>query len=416
MPDRPGSLVSALDGRAAALAPPLLLAFNLTDHHADWSEIALALGLAFVGAYVVARLLRRGLQWAMAGALAAHTAEAYRSSARRPLLLLRILVFALTWAMLSVPLLDAIGVPLEVGTDRAAVRGWLLASGIRVAVILVVATLVLRVSALVADRLQRELAEGGGLDVIERTKRAQTLGRLVYNVLAVLVVSIALLMVLRELGVDILPMLTGAGIAGVALGFGAQWLVRDIIAGFFLILENQVRVGDVAAINGVGGVVEAINLRTIVLRDIEGTVHVFPNGAIDTLANRSKDFSYYVIDLQVLYEQDVERVVQVLRRVGEDLLGHPDFRPLILEPLEILGVDAFLETKLIVKLRIKTAPLKQWEVGRELRRRIKVALEREGIPLTPAPVPLYVAGRESGEDGDSPERRPELKLREKTDD
>ena len=409
MHDHRGFPVPGPDGAAAALAAPVLLAFNLADNRADWSEIALALGLAFVGAYVVARLLRRVLQWAMAGALGAQAPEAYRTAARRPLLLLRILVFVLTWAVLSVPLLDAIGVPLEVGMDRGAARSWLLASGIRVAVILVVATLVLRVAALVTDRLQRELTEGGGLDVIERTKRAQTLGRLVYNVLAVLVVSIALLMVLRELGVDILPMLTGAGIAGVALGFGAQWLVRDIIAGFFLILENQVRVGDVAAINGVGGVVEAINLRTIALRDIEGTVHVFPNGGITTLANRSKDFSYYVIDLQVLYEQDVERVVKVLRDVGQQLLDDAKFRPLILEPLEILGVDAFLDTKLVIKLRIKTVPLKQWDVGRELRRRIKVALEREGIPLTAAPVPLYVAGREGGESADARGEAKELK-------
>ena len=392
MHDPRGVLVSGPDG--AALATPVLLAFNLADNRADWSEIALALGLAFVGAYVVARLVRRVVLWTIAGALGPHAPDTYRVAARRPLLLLRMLIFVLTWAVLSVPLLDAIGLPLDVGMDRGAARSWLLASGMRVAVILVVATLVLRVAALVTDRLQRELTEGGGLDVIERSKRAQTLGRLVYNVLAVLVVSIALLMVLRELGVDILPMLTGAGIAGVALGFGAQWLVRDIIAGFFLILENQVRVGDVAAINGVGGVVEAVNLRTIVLRDAEGTVHVFPNGAINTLANRSKDFSYYVIDLQVLYDQDVDRIVQVLREVGRDLQGDPHFQPLILEPIEIMGVDAFLETKLIIKLRIKTVPLKQWEVGRELRRRIKIALERHGIPLTAAPVPLYVAGRE----------------------
>jgi small conductance mechanosensitive channel len=398
MHDHRGFVVGGPDG--AALAAPVLLALNLADNRADWSEIALALGLAFVGAYVVARLLRRVLHWAIAGALGAQAPGTYRTAARRPLLLLRVLVFVLTWAVLSVPLLDAIGLPLEIGMERGAARSWLLASGMRVAIILVVATLVLRVAALVTDRLQRELTEGGGLDVIERTKRAQTLGRLVYNVLAVLVVSIALLMVLRELGVDILPMLTGAGIAGVALGFGAQWLVRDIIAGFFLILENQVRVGDVAAINGVGGVVEAVNLRTIVLRDGEGTVHVFPNGAINTLANRSKDFSYYVIDLQVLYDQDVDRIVQVLREVGRDLQGDPYFQPLILEPIEIMGVDAFLETKLVIKLRIKTVPLKQWDVGRELRRRIKVALEREGIPLTPAPVPLYVAGREGGEDAD----------------
>ena len=136
-------------------------------------------------------------------------------------------------------------------------------------------------------------------------------------------------------------MLTGAGIVGLAVGFGAQTLVRDIISGFFLILEDQVRVGDVAAINGTGGLVEAINLRTIVLRDAEGTVHVFPNGAITTLANRSKDFSYYVIDLGISYREDPDRVAAVLREIGAELQADPAFGPLILEPIEILGVDAF---------------------------------------------------------------------------
>ena len=283
-----------------------------------------------------------------------------------------------------------IGVPLAFGPKRHATREWLLASGVRVAIILIVAWLVLRVGLVMTARIERELSRGEGLDVLERTKRAQTIGRLVHNVLAVLIGSIALLMVLRELGIDIVPMLTGAGIAGVALGFGAQWLVRDVIAGFFLILENQVRVGDVAAINGVGGVVEAINLRTIVLRDGEGAVHVFPNGAINTLANRTKDFSFYVIDVNVLYDQDVDRVIEVLRATGQELEQDPAYRDLILAPLEIYGVDAFLDTKLTVKIRIKTVPLKQWDVGRELRRRILRALEQNQIPLTPAPMPLYV--------------------------
>ena len=159
------------------------------------------------------------------------------------------------------------------------------------------------------------------MDVIERRRRAQTIGHLLHNVLAVLVASIALLMVLRELGVDIMPMLTGAGIVGVALGFGSQYLVRDVIAGFFLILENQVRVGDAAVVNGTGGTVESVNLRTITLRDAEGTVHVFQNGAIATLANRSKDYAYYVIDVNVLYEQDTDQVVAVLRKVGTELGG-----------------------------------------------------------------------------------------------
>jgi len=167
--------------------------------------------------------------------------------------------------------------------------------------------------------------------------------------------------------------------------------VRDMIAGFFLILENQVRVGDGAAINGVGGIIEAVNLRTLVLRDAEGVVHVFPNGGITTLANRTKDYSYYIIDVNVLYHQDVDRVMDVLRAAGRDIEQDPEFRDLILAPLEVWGVDAFLDTKITIKTRIKTVPLKQWIVGRELRRRMLRALEQNHIPLTPAAAPLYIA-------------------------
>ena len=141
--------------------------------------------------------------------------------------------------------------------------------------------------------------------------------------LSVVVIGIAGLMILRELDVDITPVLTGAGIVGLAVGFGAQTLVRDVISGFFLILEDQVRVGDVAVVNGQGGLVEEVNLRTIVLRDEEGTVHVFPNGEVKTLANRSKDFSYYVITVGVAYDDDPDRVVEAMQDAG----GHADGRP-----------------------------------------------------------------------------------------
>jgi moderate conductance mechanosensitive channel len=369
----------------------VVLAFDLLDSRADWPEIVIAVCVALVGAALASRIIGRILTWASQGALGAHVPDAYRQAARRPLLLVRILVFFLAWAVFALPLLDAIGVPLELGTTPRVMRDWLFASGMRVVIIVAVAWLVMRVVAVATARIERELSQGEGLDVLERTKRAQTVGRLIHNVLAIVITSIALLMVLRELGLDIVPMLTGAGIVGVALGFGAQWLVRDVIAGFFLILENQVRVGDVAVINGTGGVVEAINLRTIVLRDSEGVVHVFQNGAINTLSNRTKDFSYYVIDLNVLYDRDVDRVIEVLREVGREMEQDPAYRDSILAPLEISGVDAFLETKLTIKLRIKTVPLKQWEVGRELRRRIKRALEQHNLPLTPTPVPLYVA-------------------------
>ena len=270
---------------------PFPLAFNLFDTRADWPEIVLVVGVALVAAALVSRGMDRILRWALHDAVGAHVPEAYRKAARRPLVVVRVLVFLLVWVGLSLPLLDAIGVPLALGTNWPAVRDWLFASGMRVTLIVTVAWLVLRVAQVMTTRIERELSHGEGLDVLERSKRAQTLGRLVYNVVAVLVGSIALMMVLRELGIDIVPMLTGAGIVGVALGFGAQWLVRDVIAGFFLILENQVRVGDGAAINGVGGIIEAVNLRTLVLRDAEGAVHVFPNGGITTLANRTKDYS-----------------------------------------------------------------------------------------------------------------------------
>jgi small conductance mechanosensitive channel len=188
-------------------------------------------------------------------------------------------------------------------------------------------------------------------------------------------------MILRELSVDIVPVLTGAGIVGLAIGFGAQTLVKDIIAGFFLILEDQVRVGDSAVINQVPGVVEAINLRTIVLRDIEGSVHIFPNGAVTTLSNRSRDYAYAVLDVKVPFKHDVDEVVDALRDVGETLCVDPQFRPHILEPLEVLGIEAFDDATVTLKMRIKTVPLKQMDVARELRRRLKRMFDARGLAM-----------------------------------
>ena len=165
--------------------------------------------------------------------------------------------------------------------------------------IAVAAYIIIRIGSTATRQLEREMSAGTGLDVIERTKRAQTIGKLLQNTLATVVVLIAGLTALRQLGVDITPALTGAGIVGLAVGFGAQTLVRDVISGFFLILEDQVRVGDVAVVNGQVGWSKPVNLRTIVLRDEEGTVHVFPNGEVKTLANKSKDFAYYVISIGV---------------------------------------------------------------------------------------------------------------------
>lgn len=252
-------------------------------------------------------------------------------------------------------------------------------AGARMAIIAVAAWVMVRLGGAGIRRFERGFSHGSGLDVVERTKRVQTLGRLLRHAITISSYAIAGLMILRELGIDITPVLTGAGIVGLAVGFGAQTLVRDFISGFFLILEDQVRVGDLAAINGQGGLVEEVNLRTVVLRDENGAVHVFPNGEIKTLVNQSKDFSYFVFTVQVGFEDDPEPVIAALNDAGASLMADSGFRPHILEPLEVYGVDAFEPGLMIVKARIKTVPLKQWIVGRELRKRIAQVYAQRGL-------------------------------------
>jgi small conductance mechanosensitive channel len=375
--------------------PPI----NLADDVAVWPEVLLVVAAAFVAAFVAASLVARGIRWLLQSITSTGEDGTRPQSppVKQSLFAVRVLTFGIAWAVFSLPLLDAVGVRFDLGMSQQAVKARILSSAFRVVVIIAVAWMVLRVARASAEGINREiLSRSDGLDVIEQTRRAQTLARLVQSALSIMVITIALLMVLREIGVDIMPMVTGAGILGVALGFGAQFLVRDVIAGFFLILENQIRVGDVAAINGVGGAVEQVNLRTIVLRDAEGTVHVFQNGAINTLANRSKDFAFYVIDVNIRYDQDVDRVIAVLRNAADELMADPAYRDSILEPLQVMGVDAFLDAKVTIRIRIKTLPLKQWEVGRELRRRIVLAFERHHVVLEQAPVPYYLIDNRSG--------------------
>ncbi|MCG3116938.1 MAG: mechanosensitive ion channel family protein [Candidatus Manganitrophus sp. SA1] len=193
--------------------------------------------------------------------------------------------------------------------------------------------------------------------------------------------AIVLISCLDQVGVNVAPILAGAGIVGLAVGFGAQNLVRDVIAGFFMILENQVRVGDVAIINGTGGLVETITFRTIVLRDLAGVVHVIPNGAISSLSNMTKGWSAYVIDVGVAYKEDTDRVVKVMREVAEALSKEAEYKEKIIEPIEIFGVDNFGESEVTIKARIKTEPIQQWTVGREYRRRLKKAFDAEGIEI-----------------------------------
>jgi small conductance mechanosensitive channel len=258
------------------------------------------------------------------------------------------------------------------------------AAALRIGLILIAGYVGARLLRLGLGRLESALITAG-----ERTeavpgaakKRVTTLVGLLRTIAIVGLWAVVVIITLEQIGLNITPILAGAGIIGLAVGFGAQNLVRDLISGFFMVLEDQVRVGDVAIVNGTGGLVEAISFRTIVLRDLSGVVHIFPNGTINTLSNMTKVWSGYVMDVGVAYKEDTDHVVEVMRRVGDELRQDPDLGPKILEPIEIFGVDDFADSAVVIKARLKTHPIQQWGVGREYRRRLKKAFDAEGIEI-----------------------------------
>ena len=252
----------------------------------------------------------------------------------------------------------------------------------RIAVIVAAAYGLLKILRMAVNRLEtllvramaaRETAPGAA------AMRVRTLINVLWTITSGFLWFIVVLVVLGLLGVNIGPILAGVGVVGLAVGFGAQYLVRDLVSGFFLLLENQIRVGDVAIINGTNGMVEAVTFRTVVLRDQAGAVHVFPNGSINSLANTTMDWSACVIDVSVSSREDPDRVMDVMRRVAEEMRAEPRYDQVMLEPIEIFGVDNFTDSIVIIKARFKTHPLQQQVVGREYRRRLKKAFDAEGI-------------------------------------
>jgi len=265
--------------------------------------------------------------------------------------------------------------------------------------IAVITIVSLRMITLLVKRLHKlmlaHLHRNRNLDIAEEEKRVDTLTEIINSALKVALWAIVAMLILKQMGIDIGPIIAGAGIVGLAVGFGAQELVRDFISGFFMLLENQVRAGDVAIVNGTGGLVEHVGLRTIVLRDVAGVVHVYQNGKVDTLSNMTKEWSAMIFDIGIAYKEDTDKVMDVMRRVDEDLRKDEEFSELILEPLEIYGVDAFAASSVVIKARLKTKPIKQWSVGREFRRRLKKAFDEENIEI-PFPHQTIYWGAEAG--------------------
>jgi small-conductance mechanosensitive channel len=254
----------------------------------------------------------------------------------------------------------------------------------RILLVLLLAWVGMVVLGKILGQLEQRLLKQGkiaGEPPSESEKRVETLIRLIRQAALIVLWVTTILVLLKEIGVDVGPIVASAGIVGLAVGFGAQNLVRDFISGFFFILENQVRVGDVAIVNGTGGLVERVNFRTIVLRDLGGVVHIFPNGAVTTLSNLTNDWSAYVFDIGVAYKENTDQVIEVMNKVGSEMKQDEILGSFMLEAPEIFGVDKFDNSAVVIKGRIKTKPIRQWQVGREYLRRIKLAFDNAGIEI-----------------------------------
>jgi moderate conductance mechanosensitive channel len=252
-------------------------------------------------------------------------------------------------------------------------------------IILILFTVAFKIASVFSRKLTNTLieraAKSPNVDTDEAVKRINTLTGISYRSVIIILWTMFFMLVLQKVGVNIGPILASVGILGLAIGFGAQELVRDIISGFFILLENQIRTGDVAIINGTGGLVERIELRTVTLRDQSGTVHVFQNGKISSMSNMTKDWSAMVFDIGVAYKEDTQKVMDLIKRVGDELKDDPVFKYDIIEPIEVMGLNEFADSAIIIRARIKTRPIKQWSVGREYRKRLKSAFDENNIEI-----------------------------------
>ncbi|CAN5884333.1 hypothetical protein BH11PSE13_BH11PSE13_39700 [soil metagenome] len=270
-------------------------------------------------------------------------------------------------------------------------------SGLRIVLIVAVAWIAISVMQR-AVRVIRLRVEGR-LDGTDSARRAETLARVVRYLIALVISAVAVMLVLAEVGVSLAPILGAAGVVGLAIGFGAQSLVKDYFTGFFILFEDQIRTGDVVNIAGIGGSVEDITLRHVRLRDYDGNVHFVPNGLITSVTNMSRSFAHAVMDVGVSYREDVDQVMALMAEVGRQLRADSDHAVRILADLEIAGVERLDDSAVVLRCRFKVAPLQQWTVRREYLRRMKAAFDAQGIEI-PFPHVTVYAG--VGKDGSAP--------------
>ena len=259
---------------------------------------------------------------------------------------------------------------------------WFFDHGIKIVAIVIVAHLIRKFAGIFIERIIRKIIISDHFLTKEaEKKREDTLIRIFTVSLGILIWLLALLMILQETGIAIGPLLAAAGIAGLAFGFGGQYLIRDLISGLFIILENQYRLGDVACFDGTCGLVEDISMRMTTLRDLDGIVHHVPHGEIKRVSNLSKYYARVNLNIGIAYNSDLEKVIGVVNRVGKELAEDVQWKEFITKPPQFLRVDDFADSAIIIKILGETKPIKQWDVAGELRKRLKIAFDKENIEI-----------------------------------
>jgi len=300
-------------------------------------------------------------------------------------ILLAIIVLALTAIILSREGISATVTP-------ETVQKWFLEHGILIIVIILVSYLVYRVLKVVIPEIVERSVKirGKGRRAREElAKRSQTLGIILTQIAGAIIIIVALFMILSEVGIDITPLLAGAGVAGIAIGFGAQSLIRDVLNGLFILLEDQYNKGDVVRIAGIAGLVEEVNLRRTILRDLDGIVHTIPNGEIKTASNFTRDWSRVNLNISVAYGTDLDHAISVINRVGKELAADEQWGKMIKTPPQVLRVDNLGDSGIELKILGDVQPIKQWDIMGQLRLRIKKAFDAEGIEIPWPHVKLY---------------------------
>ncbi|TET26181.1 MAG: mechanosensitive ion channel [Dehalococcoidia bacterium] len=348
-----------------------------------WLIIALALGLALFF------LLRRWALKAIEKIIPKEWQKQLKSAQRIATWVILTLGVVVTALVVTTVIIPSYGVDINPALE--AVGGWFLEHGVLILVIILLAYMTYKMAKVVMPKLVARLvtSRGKGRRVKDVQKRSHTLSRFLISMIGVVVVIVAIFMILSEIGLDITPLLAGAGVVGIAVGFGAQSIIKDFLTGLFIVLDDYYSKGDVVRVAGIAGLVEEVNLRRTILRDLDGIVHIIPNGEISVASNFTRNWSRVNINIPVAYGEDLDKVIAVINRVGQELAEDEAFAPLIIKAPQVLRVDKFGDSAIEIKVLGETQPIKQWDVMGELRKRIKKAFDEEGIEIPWPHVKLY---------------------------